>query len=61
MCRETKKVLFQCFVTLLEEIDVQASKEHRTRSDLIREALRHYLDAAKEKELRRTSLAKPRA
>lgn len=39
-----KKVLVALAPGLLEEIDHVASAEHRTRSDLIREALRRYLE-----------------
>jgi metal-responsive CopG/Arc/MetJ family transcriptional regulator len=39
-----KKVLVALPPGLLEQIDFVASTEHRTRSDLIREALRRYID-----------------
>jgi metal-responsive CopG/Arc/MetJ family transcriptional regulator len=42
-----KKVLIALPPAMLEQCDVVATNEHRTRSDLIREALRRYLDAAK--------------
>lgn len=42
-----KKVLVALPPGLLEQIDFVAQVEHRTRSDLIREALRRYLDAFK--------------
>jgi len=40
-----KKVLVALPAGLLEQIDFVAQVEHRTRSDLIREALRRYIDA----------------
>lgn len=40
-----KKVLVALPPGLLEQIDFVAQVEHRNRSDLIREALRRYLDA----------------
>lgn len=40
-----KKVLVALPPGLLEQIDFVAQVEHRTRSDLIREALRRYLDS----------------
>ena len=39
-----KKVLVALPSGLLEQIDNVASAEHRTRSDLIREALRRYTE-----------------
>lgn len=39
-----KKVLIALPPAMLEDIDFVAGVEHRTRSDLIREALRRYLD-----------------
>lgn len=42
-----KKVLVALPPGLLEQIDFVASVEHRTRSDLIREALRRYIDGFK--------------
>lgn len=39
-----KKVLVALPSGFLEQIDFVAQCEHRTRSDLIREALRRYLD-----------------
>lgn len=41
-----KKVLVALPPAMLEEIDYIAQLEHRTRSDLIREALRRYTGAA---------------
>ncbi len=43
-----KKVLVALPPGLLEQIDFVAQVEHRTRSDLIREALRRYLDNFKQ-------------
>lgn len=42
-----KKVLVAFPPAMLEQIDYVATAEHRTRSDLIREGMRRYLDAAK--------------
>ena len=39
-----KKVLIALPPSMLEQIDFIADCEHRTRSDLIRESLRRYLD-----------------
>lgn len=39
-----KKVLIALPPAMLEQVDFIAQCEHRTRSDLIREALRRYLD-----------------
>lgn len=39
-----KKVLIALPPAMLEQVDFIAQAEHRTRSDLIREALRRYLD-----------------
>lgn len=39
-----KKVLVALPPGLLEQIDYVAQSEHRTRSDLIREALRRYIE-----------------
>lgn len=39
-----KKVLIALPPAMLEQADYVANCEHRTRSDLIREALRRYLD-----------------
>lgn len=39
-----KKVLVALPPGLLEQIDYVAQAEHRTRSDLIREALRRYIE-----------------
>jgi len=45
------KVLVAIPKGLLEETDLVATAEHRTRSDLIREALRSYIDKFKQKQL----------
>jgi metal-responsive CopG/Arc/MetJ family transcriptional regulator len=45
-----KKVLIALPPLLLEEVDNMAAAEFRTRSDLIREALRRYLDAFKKNQ-----------
>lgn len=39
-----KKVLIALPPAMLEQVDFVAGCEHRTRSDLIRESLRRYLD-----------------
>ncbi|HEY9684540.1 MAG TPA: ribbon-helix-helix domain-containing protein [Oculatellaceae cyanobacterium] len=39
-----KKVLIALPPSMLEQVDFVAHVEHRTRSDMIREALRRYLD-----------------
>ena len=47
LCEELqmpKKVLIALPPAMLEQVDFIAQHEHRTRSDLIREALRRYLD-----------------
>jgi metal-responsive CopG/Arc/MetJ family transcriptional regulator len=41
-----RKVLIAIPEAMLQEADTVAQKEHRTRSDLIREALRRYLSHA---------------
>jgi len=41
--RRPKKVLIALPPAMLEQVDLVAAAEHRTRSDLIREALRRYL------------------
>ena len=45
-----KKVLVAIPPTMLEEIDYVSKTEHRSRSDLIREALRRYLENFRKKE-----------
>lgn len=43
----SKKVLVALTPAFLEQVDFIAQVEHRTRSDLIRESLRRYLEAFK--------------
>lgn len=40
----SKKILIAVPPSLVEQLDMAAKYEHRTRSDLIREALRQYMD-----------------
>jgi Arc/MetJ-type ribon-helix-helix transcriptional regulator len=40
---KSKKILFSVPEELLYEIDAAAAREHRSRSDLIREATRRYI------------------
>ena len=40
---DSKKILVALPIGFLEEIDEASHIEHRTRSDFVREALRHYL------------------
>lgn len=55
-----KKVLIALPPRMLEQIDFVAECEHRTRSDLVREALRRYLDAFRRQHLTGISaMAKP--
>lgn len=42
--RPPRKVLIALPPAMLEQVDFIAATEHRTRSDLIREALRRYLE-----------------
>lgn len=42
--RMPKKVLIALPPAMLEQVDQIAETEHRTRSDLVREALRRYID-----------------
>jgi metal-responsive CopG/Arc/MetJ family transcriptional regulator len=42
-----KKVLIALIPGMLEEVDFIAQAEHRSRSDLIREALRRYINEFK--------------
>lgn len=39
-----KKVLIALPPAMLEQVDYMAKCEHRTRSDLVREALRRYIE-----------------
>jgi metal-responsive CopG/Arc/MetJ family transcriptional regulator len=52
-----KKVLVALPPGLLEQIDFVAQVEHRTRSDLIREALRRYIDTFKRTQNPRMSVS----
>lgn len=52
-----KKVLVALPPGLLEQIDFVASVEHRSRSDLIREALRRYIDNFKRSQAPRMSVS----
>ena len=51
-----KKVLVALPPGLLEQIDFVAQIEHRTRSDLIREAMRRYIDNFRRTQLPRMSV-----
>lgn len=46
MSKATKKVLIMFQRAMLAEMDAIAAAEHRNRSDLIREAVRRYLQQA---------------
>jgi metal-responsive CopG/Arc/MetJ family transcriptional regulator len=52
-----KKVLVALPPGLLEQIDFVAQVEHRSRSDLIREALRRYIDNFKKTQGPRMSVS----
>jgi metal-responsive CopG/Arc/MetJ family transcriptional regulator len=52
-----KKVLVALPPGLLEQIDFVAQVEHRSRSDLIREALRRYIDVFKKTQSPRMSVS----
>lgn len=52
-----KKVLVALPPGLLEQIDFVASVEHRTRSDLIREALRRYIESFRRSQGPRMSVS----
>jgi metal-responsive CopG/Arc/MetJ family transcriptional regulator len=52
-----KKVLVALPPGLLEQIDFVAQVEHRTRSDLIREALRRYIETFKRTQSPRMSVS----
>ena len=52
-----KKVLVALPSGLLEQIDFVAQVEHRTRSDLIREALRRYIEGFKRSQGPRMSIS----
>ena len=52
----THKVLVAIPKEMVAELDAVASNEYRGRSDLIREALRRYLEVHKEKAFRLSSV-----
>jgi metal-responsive CopG/Arc/MetJ family transcriptional regulator len=52
-----KKVLIAIPPAMLEQVDFIAEVEHRTRTDLIKEALRRYMDAFKNKQGSRVSVS----
>ncbi len=52
-----KKVLVALPPGLLEQIDLVAQAEHRNRSDLIREALRRYIEQFKRSQSMRMTVA----
>jgi metal-responsive CopG/Arc/MetJ family transcriptional regulator len=52
-----KKVLVALPPGLLEQIDFVAQVEHRSRSDLIREALRRYIENFKKSQAPRMSVS----
>jgi metal-responsive CopG/Arc/MetJ family transcriptional regulator len=52
-----KKVLVALPPGLLEQIDFVAQVEHRSRSDLIREALRRYIENFKRSQAPRMSVS----
>ena len=52
-----KKVLVTSPPGLVEQIDIVAQTEHRTRSDLVREALRRYVDTFKRTQGPRMSIS----
>ena len=45
----TKKLLIAFSVEFVKQLDYVAAREHRSRSDLLREAARRYLDEFKRK------------
>lgn len=52
-----KKVLVALPPGLLEQIDFVSGIEHRTRSDLIREALRRYIESFKKNQSPRMTVS----
>jgi len=54
-----KKVLIAIPPAMLEQVDQVADQEHRTRSDLIREALRRYLFNVEAKTAKRHAIIPP--
>jgi CopG family transcriptional regulator/antitoxin EndoAI len=53
MLRTTKLITISIFPELLKETEKVAKEENRTRSELIREALRRYIAAKELKRLQR--------
>ena len=51
-----RKVLVAMPASLLEQVDYVAQFEHRTRSDLMREALRRYLERFRRENAGRRSM-----
>lgn len=49
---QLKKVLITVPDTLLEQVDLIASKEQTNRSEFVREAMRRYIEEKKKAELR---------
>jgi metal-responsive CopG/Arc/MetJ family transcriptional regulator len=47
MNENAKKVLISLPIPFIKEVDAIAKVEHRTRSDLIRESIRRYVQAFK--------------
>jgi metal-responsive CopG/Arc/MetJ family transcriptional regulator len=45
------KILIAIPAGMLSQVDFIASCEHRTRSDLVREALRRYVDTFRDKQV----------
>lgn len=54
-----RKVLIAIPIAMLDQVDFIASCEHRTRTDLVREALRRYLYAFKVRHSQPQIAAKP--
>lgn len=52
-----KKVLVALPAGLLEQVDFVAQVEHRSRSDLIREALRRYIESFKRSQSLKMSVS----
>ncbi len=52
MLRETKLISISILPDLLKQADKVAKDEHRTRSELFREALRSYIDSKEWQRLR---------
>ena len=54
-----KKVLVAIPPTMIEQIDYIAKCEHRTRSELIREALRRYIDNFRRAQAQQLGVSTP--